>query len=517
MSSRYIVTDIIDRNCFDAAKRDLVAFRCDDESVTFAQLQDSYRRIASSLRANGVRKGDRIAFYLGNGIEWIELFFAVVSTGAVCVPINVMMRGKDIAQILGDNDFAALVVGDGSLEHVQGIGGIPPIVIHVGVAESLNAETTLRFDELKSGIQDPADRAPVVTPEDVAMMYFTSGTTGTPKAAQHTHAGIMWNTFHQVSDLEITEHERFLVVASMSWGAGLHDVTLALAWLGGENIILPTGGMMLDRLADAVERFGITRTLLVPTVLREILRRPEIASRLAASTLRRAMSGAEPLYLEVTRALQKVMPDLAITQTYGMTEFPLIATVTTAEDARNRPGTAGRASSITTLGVRTEAGEIVSNGSGEIVFRSAATSIGYHNAPEKNAEAFRDGWFHSGDLGTIDADGYLTVTGRAKDMIISGGLNIYPREIESVLSKIPGVIESAVIGRKDDRWGEIPVAIVVVDESMELTREQIIEFCKQEISSFKCPKDAIIRTAPLPKTVTGKIVKRQIEDPVAVR
>ncbi len=505
----YTLADLIDRHCVDDAGANRTAFRLGDQTLTYAGLRDAARRVANALIARGVVKGDRVALLTGNRLEWIELYFGIIAAGAIVVPINILLQGRDVNRVLAVADPKVLVVDDVSQSTLSNIDRLPELVVVVGDAGTGDGRAVVSYRSLTDGF-DSSQPEVDIDASSPAMMYFTSGTTGIPKGAVHTHNTVLWNTFHQIRDLEISSDERFLIVPSLTWGAGLHDVTLALMWAGGQSSILPTGNRTLERIVDVVCEHGITRALLVPTLLKELLARADLVERVRGSTLRRAMSGAEPLYAETIEALARQLPDLAITQTYGMTEFPMIATVTTPDDARLRPGTAGRASSITTLAIRTLDDRIVANGSGEIVFRSPATTVGYFGDPTTTATAFRDGWFHSGDLGTLDDDGYLTVTGRLKDMIVSGGLNIYPREIESLLQQIPGALEVAVIGKPSERWGEIPVAVVVRDPAVDLTSEDVLEFCGRELSGFRCPKEAVVTTDPLPKTVTGKIRKQDI-------
>lgn len=410
-SHGYTVLDLVDRHADNRRSRDSVAFRVGNDTLTFGQLKTRYRCIAANLARIGVSPGDRVALHMENSLEWVELFFGAIAAGAVVVPINVMLHGPDLNRVIAVARPDMLVVDRAHAGDLSALKPMPRHLVSVGgSADDVPATWALAHRSLL----EARTETPTIDldPTAPAMMYFTSGTSGLPKGVIHTHNTILWNSLHQMGDMDITAAERFLVVPSFTWSAGLHDMTLATIWAGGQACLLtPCSGDTLDRIVDSVCDLGITRTLLVPTLLKKLLIRPDLLARLRESTLHQVISGAEPLYRQTVEALTRELPGVAVTQAYGMSEFPLMVTCATPEDARTHPASAGRVSSLATLAVRTPEGEIADQGAGEIVFRSPATTPGYLDDPERTAQAFRDGWFHTGDLGEIDADGYLTITG----------------------------------------------------------------------------------------------------------
>ncbi|MGW0737387.1 class I adenylate-forming enzyme family protein [Streptomyces sp. NPDC002851] len=511
MGVSYTLSSVLERNALNPRTAGKNAFTLGTEARSFAALHDNSARLAHALLQLGVAKGDRVAILMGNRIEWIECLFAVTSIGAVCLPVNVLLTGNDVNAVLRHAAPRVLIVDEHAQAALSVMTSAPETVIAVGAVKTPTGIKRHDYDDLCALGTDKAPHIPV-SPTDPAMMYYTSGTTGVPKAAVHTHQGILWNTLHQVSDLGLSTNEKYLIVPSFSWSAGLHHITLAQMWAGGCSEILPTGGQALQRIVDTVERAGTSRAFIAPTLLKQLLGSPRLLDRLRTSRLTRVMSGAEPLPASVTDPLHEALPSCAITQAYGMTEMPLIAAFITPSEGRTHPGRTGRASSITTLGVMRPDGTVGFEGDGEIVLRSPATTVGYLDRPEENETAFRDGWFHTGDSGHLDADGYLTVTGRTKDMIITGGINIYPSEIEEVIHECPGVAEVAVVGVADDRWGERPVAVVVARTAGAVTEQEVADHCATALSKFKRPNQILISTDPLPKTITGKILKRELRE-----
>jgi acyl-CoA synthetase (AMP-forming)/AMP-acid ligase II len=495
---------ILDRAVRTGSGND-VAMVFEGEDRTFGALHDRALRFANGLAREGVGTGDRVAVLLSNGHEWPEVFFGLAALGAICVPVNVLLQPAEIDHVCGDSDSRCLIADERSQEAIGGLASLPELVVTVGEVEVNGAERVVSYADLIAA----GAKAGAVGPslEDIAILYYSSGTTGLPKAAAHTHAGVLWNSYHQIPDLHLSRDDVYLVVPSLSWAAGFHDVTLALAWLGGRSVMMPTGGASPDRLMATIEGTGATHALLVPTLLRQFLAAPEQLERLRASTLRWIISGAEPVPLPLIDAIASELPGCQVLQGYGLSEFPTIATALQPEEAISHAGTAGRACSITDLAIQRDHGQIVDRGEGEVLLRSYATMREYFNRPAETSAAFADGWLHTGDLGSVDEDGFLTITGRKKDMIISGGLNIYPKEIEEVLYRLPGIEEASVVGVPDERWGETAVAIVVgagVDPG------EVQRICADQLASYKRPRAVLVRDQPLPRNSIGKVLKREL-------
>jgi len=507
MMANYALGDIVERNAFTAHGRDRIALELDGTSRSFAQLNQRARRLANALSAKGVKAGDRVAVLMGNGHEWPEALFAITSIGAVCAPVNVLLNGRDVAHVIEDSGAVALIADKTAARALDGLADLPPIRVWVEGADAPGAGWH-GYESLISQASDALpDRRPMTS--DPAMMYYTSGTTGKPKGALHAHAGVLWNSYHQIGDIGLSEDDVYLLVPSLSWAAGFHDVMLGLMWRGGRTVMLPTGGLTIERIVDAVERCGATRVLLVPTLLKQLCAAPEAFERLRRTRLRRIYTGGEVVPPVVVERINSELPNSPVIQMFGMSEFPLMMTLMTGEDSIRLPNRAGRPSSITSIAVRGKDGVIRPEGDGEVLIRSCATMIGYHNRPEATAEALRDGWFHTGDMGQIDGEGFLMLTGRAKDMIISGGMNVYPREIEDVIQTIAGVREVAVVGVPDDKWGEAAVAVVVADAGADVDAA-VRNVCERELSSYKRPRAVLVRQDGLPRTPTGKVLKREL-------
>src|SRR3954469_13612778 len=426
------------------------AFQLEGQTRTYGELRERALRAANALRSLGVQKGDRIAVLLGNRLEWPELLFAIAAIGAVCVPVNVLLRPDEVDYLCEDSGASVFIVDEIGAPVLAGAAKLPPLVIRV--ADPPTPDDIARHDYEELLVDAPA--APVDGPglHDLSVLYYSSGTTGLPKAAAHTHDGVLWNSIHQVGDLRLTGDDHYLVIPSLSWAAGFNDLVLALMFVGGCSTLLPTGGMTPDRLATAFETSGATHALIVPTLLKQLLASPDELERIRHTKLRWIVSGAEPVPRAVIEALQAELPNCQVVQGYGMSEFPTIATILQPEDAISDAGSAGQACSITQLAIQLDNGSIVDSGEGEILRRTPATMQGYYNRPEETATAFADGWFHSGDLGRLREDGHLEITGRKKDMIISGGLNVYPREAEEVIYRYCEIAEAAVVGVPDDKW-----------------------------------------------------------------
>jgi fatty-acyl-CoA synthase len=504
----YTVCDIVGRYAFASARRGRVALVAGGVARNYGELNERALRLANALQGLGVAPGDRVAVLMGNGHAWPETLFAVSALGAVCVPVNVLLNGREVAHVVSDSGATTLIADKVAQKALAELPALPERLIRVGQLETPEGGHWRDFEALVGRAQALAPAGERPRPQDPVMIYYTSGTTGLPKGAVHSHSGVLWNSYHQIADVGLSRDDVYLLVPSLSWSAGFHDVMLALMWIGGRTVMLPTGGTTIERIVDAVEAEQATHVLLVPTLLKMLIATPDAIDRLRRTRLRRILTGGEMVPPSVIETLNESLPACRVTQIYGMSEFPLMMTVMSSEDSLAYPDRTGKASSIVTLGIRTEDGTISDTGSGEVLVRSPATMLGYHGQAEATAQALEGGWFRTGDTGVLDDEGYLTLTGRAKDMIISGGMNVYPREIENLIHGVEGVREVAVVGVSDARWGEVPVAVVVGDDAAAI--ERAVRVACAQLSSYKRPQQVIVRHEPLPRTPTGKVLKREL-------
>lgn len=486
---------------------DRTAIVFDGERRSFAQLRERALRCANGLREAGVRPGDRVAVLLRNGHPWSESFLGIAALGAICVPVNVLLSTHEVAVVLDDSEPRCLIADAGAEQVLAGLGRLPELLVSVGAVSAPPGAATIDYEEMLARAGTRELEGPGI--DDLFILYYTSGTTGSPKGAAHTHGGVLWNSYHQIADFGLTSENSYLAVPSMSWAAGFNNLILPLWWIGGRSVMLSTGGATIERIVQATCAGEVTHTFLVPTLLKQLLSNPDQLARLRDSRLRWIISGAEPVPRAVIEAVGEELPGCSVLQGYGMSEFPTIATALRPEEAISHAGSAGRPCSITHIAVRGPDGLIAARGEGEVLLRSLATMREYWRQPEATAASFADGWFNSGDSGTIDEGGFLTLTGRQKDMIISGGLNIYPKEIEDVIYQLDDIAEASVVGVPNERWGETVVAIVV-PAGPRATPEAVQARCERLLAGYKRPRQVLIRDAPLPRTPSGKVLKRDL-------
>lgn len=477
-------------------------------TCSFRDLRDRALRVATGLVRSGVEPGDRVAVMMGNRLEWVEILFALARIGAVCVPVNILLTGPEITHTCADSGATVLVVDDVATEAVSHVDFGFELTVTVGGAPAPSGAGSVEYESL-AGHDPLPDSVPAPDLDDLFILYYSSGTTGLPKAAEHTHNGVLWNAAIQIVTLELTPDIRWAVIPSLSWAAGFHNLTLALIWIGGYSELRRLGAGSAENVVDFLVARDITHTMLVPSILRGLVGCPDLMERLDRSPLRWVVTGTEPVPRTVLEGCSRGMRDISLCQGYGLSEFPTITTVLRPDEVADHEGGAGRAVAFTTLAVRDDEGRIRREGRGELLIRSMASMRGYHNRPDQTAESFRDGWMHTGDLVELGSDGHVTIVGRTKDMIISGGLNVYPKEIEDVLHRIDGVAEAAVVGISDDQFGEAPVAVVVARDGL-LDLELVAETCRARLASYKRPRRVLVRTEALPRNANSKLLKRDI-------
>jgi fatty-acyl-CoA synthase len=351
-----------------------------------------------------------------------------------------------------------------------------------------------------------------VRADDLFTLLYTSGTTGLPKGAMHSQATVLWNTYHQIPDFHVTCDDVWLTVPSLCWGAGFHDLTLATWWAGGKVVLKESTGFKPERFLELVQGEGVTKTLLVPSALRRVLESlsPEAG---ALETLQLVLCGGEPVPLSLLETAAERLSTCKVSQVYGLSEFPSLMLHLDPEDSLTRMGSAGKACGIAGVRVIDNDGNDVSGDTvGEIICRSPAVMLGYLRLDEATGSTLRDGWLRTGDLARVDEDGYIYIVGRAKEMYISGGLNVYPAEVERAITSCPGVLEAAVVGIADERWGEVGHAIVVPEPGSMLEEAELRELLGAKLANYKVPRKVEIRTDPLPRTTSGKIQKGKLRE-----
>ncbi len=469
---------------------------CGDLVLSYRDLADRVRRLANALAAFGLRQGDRVAIIAANCHRYVETYLAVPAAGFVLVPLNTRSSDAELAFALNDSGTRILVTDRGPMpydEHVEHVVRLP--------------------DDYEDLIErTPPGPLPFEpTENDVAGLFYTGGTTGRSKGVMLTHRNLIANAVTALAWTRMAPEDRWLIMAPMFHAAGTCCV-LTCCWVGASQVILPT--FTPAGALDAIAHYGATGTLAVPTMLNAMndlqAREPR-----DVRSLRLLSHGASPAPLEILRRAHALFPDAELLHLYGTTETAPIATTFAHEERHLEDRLAGSAGQPA-LGV-----EVVALGPdddplppgqvGEIGVRGNNVMAGYWNLPDASASALRGGWYHTGDLGFITDEGYLFLVDRLKDMVVTGGENVYTIEVEDALYRHPAVAEAAVFGIPDERWGEAVHAIVVLRSNA--TEEELRAHLRRLIASYKIPKRIELRTDPLPKSGAGKILKRELREP----
>ena len=481
---------------------------------SWRELGDRVARLAGALHRSNIKAGDRVAVLMLNSDRYIELYLGVAWSGAVIVPTNTRWSSIEIEDSLKDCGASMLVVDKTfAAMGVQLAKNIPSMILvyaddDVGPAEMMNYEKLIATAE-------PVEDA-MRKPEDLAGIFYTGGTTGRSKGVMLSHYNLVVNALHTLAEGLFPEGSIYLHAAPMfhlANGAAMFVQLLS----GGRNVIIRsfTPESVMD--AVAVERVNIG--ILVPTMIQMLVDHPSFGSR-DMSSLKRVLYGASPITEALLDRAMKKLPGVAFHQLYGMTEVAPCATHLPWRDhtgegrAKGRHRGCGRAIIGVEVRIVDADHKPVSPGTiGEVAIRGSNVMMGYWERPEETAKALIGGWMHTGDGGYMDEDGYLYLVDRIKDMIISGGENVYSIEVENALAQYPDVMQCAVIGIPDERWGETVHAIIVRKPGMTLDPSEVISFCKSKIAHYKCPRSVEVRDEPLPLSGAGKVLKRELRRP----
>jgi acyl-CoA synthetase (AMP-forming)/AMP-acid ligase II len=487
---------------------DLEATIFGDRVRTWAEVKDRVARLASALRSLGVEKDESVAILSLNSDRYSEYLFAVPWADAVINPVNIRWSPAEIAYSLVDSRTRVLLVDDAFAPMLTALKDLTPdlaVVIHCG--DGPTPEGALSYEELIS------THAPV---EDVrrggdslAGIFYTGGTTGHPKGVMLSHANLFTSALGGVATGSwMQANGRVLHAAPMFHLADLATWIMRNC-LGGTHVIIPM--FEPTSVSRAIEQHGVTETLLVPTMIQMLVDNPAIEDS-DLSSLRNLIYGASPISEALLERAAKAFPGAGLSQGYGMTELSPMATVLSPEEHQDPTlrRSAGRAAPHAEVRiVDADDNEVARGEVGEIVVRGGHVMMGYWEKPEETAAAVRDGWMHTGDGGYMDERGYVFIVDRIKDMIVSGGENVYSAEVENALAKHPAVAACAVIGVPDEEYGERVHAVVVLAEGQQLDHEQLRAHCKELIAGYKTPRSSEF-VESLPMSGAGKILKREL-------
>ncbi|MEV2252804.1 long-chain fatty acid--CoA ligase [Streptomyces sp. NPDC050147] len=470
------------------------AFTHQGRTTTYAELHSRVLRLAHALRARGVRRGDRVAYLGSNHPAFLETFFAAGALGAVFVPLNTRLTPPEIAYQLADASARTIVH---SPAHTAALAELRQAAGHV----DLTVEVGPDMEALIEGsVEEPLDET--VGGDDVCLLMYTSGTTGRPKGAMLTHANLTWNAVNVLVDADLTTDTVALVSAPLFHAAALGMLTLPVLLKGGHCVLVESFDPA--ETLGLVEQHGVRVMFGVPTMYERLTREPRWRNA-DLSSLRILMCGGAPVPTPLIEAYAQ--RGLAFQQGYGMTEAAPGVLYLDAEHAASKAGSAGVPHFFTDVRVvRPDLSPAATGETGEVLVRGPHVMAGYWQLPDETAAAFADGWFRTGDAARVDSDGFVTIADRLKDMIISGGENIYPAEVESALLAHPDVLECAVIGVPDARWGEVPRAVVVPREGSAPTADDVLGFLAGRLAKYKIP-ESVVCVSALPRTASGKLHK----------
>ncbi len=468
--------------------------------VSYAELLERALRLAGWLSSQGIGADSVVALLMRNSPAFLEACFALSHLGAVSLPLNYRLSLDEVRYIT-EHARAAMLLADAEFE---------PLTSRLGLrVESLD-ESTQRDSRRLSGYDAPIPPMAPRGPADLFRLMYTSGTTDRPKGVIHSYGNEYWKSIDHVIALELCQHDRLCVVGPL-YHVGAFDLPgIAVLWMGGTMVLLRE--FEPHRVLETIAAEGITGIWLAPVMTNAILALGEAAS-FDVSSLKWCIGGGERTPESRIRTFMHAFPNARYIDAYGMTETVSGDTLMEPGFELEKIGSTGRALAHCEIEIRDDDGQPVKPGEpGEICIRGEKVTAGYWRDAERTAAAFwPHGWLRSGDVGYLDGDGFLFLTDRKKDLIISGGENIASSEVERVLYEMPQVLEAAVIGRPDPRWGERPVAVIVLRPGEQLTLEQLTDHCSAYLARFKVPRELVV-VDTLPRNPSGKVLKRRLRE-----
>ena len=482
---------------------DKLAVIFEDKRYTYRHFNERVNRLANALLKNGVSQGNKVAALLYNGSELAEISLALSKIGALSVPVNFRLKEEETGYIIDHSDATLVFFGPEFQETLsQLLPRLKKIDKAVQVGENSEYEQWLCSSS-------PGEPSASVNEEDEHSIMYTSGTTGFPKGAVHTHKSRIWNSLNMLVDTGLRGNDTFAITTPLFHIAAGHTMLLSTLFIGGTAVILKT--FSLPEFFAAIQQEKITAFFAVPTMFSRILEHPNLTNYDLGS-IRLLFTGGSVIAVELKEKLMKAFPRTTVDDLMGLTEGGPLTTFLPHRDAWRKPGSVGRAHFSQMVRVVNERGEDAGREEvGEIIVKGPAVMKGYYKNPEATAKALRDGWLYTGDLARVDEEGYQYLVVRRTDLIITGGENVYPAEVERVLMDHPGVKEAAVIGVKDKEWGERVVAVVVSHEGERPAEESILSFCRERLAGYKRPR-SVVFIDELPKNQLGKVLYKELRN-----
>jgi acyl-CoA synthetase (AMP-forming)/AMP-acid ligase II len=483
----------------------------DEGRWAYKELNQRTNRLAGSMLNAGLKKGDRIGILLYNGRYFVEAYFAAVKVGLVVTPVNFRLTGGEIAYVLNDAQPRLLVYGPEFEKTLQSVHDQFVSIRNFISPQNTASPLAVDYEDFLSGGEpDIAAAAAQVSENDPCQLMYTSGTTGKPKGATLTHRNVLWNLYNTIWAREDKTDERAIIVGPLYHTAALNNhLTIQIA-LGGTSILLPK--FEPESLLKTIEKEKATIISGAPAVYNMLLQHPR-AHLYDTRSITKCTSGSDKLPPAIKKKLLKFFPNTkGVYDVYGLTEASPGITILNATDSLRKDGSVGKilpfvdARIVDEENNRLPAGEV-----GELICRGPNVMQGYHRNPAATAESLKNGWLYTGDLARMDDEGFVYIVDRKKEMIVSGGENIYPREIEEVIIRHPSVADVAVIGIPHPTWGETVKAFLSLREGHTLDEKEVIDFCKKHLASYKKPT-AVAFVPEIPRNPSGKALKRLLRE-----
>ena len=500
---------------------DKEAVVCGKKRFTYQQFAERVYRLANFLGSAGAGRGDCIAILHQNSYEFLESYFAVAQLGAILNPLNFRLSPKELAFILRDSAASFLIASGRFGENVGFLSEMDTglnQIIWTGSEERTDSFKSFDYEDVLRGERATPPPVPEISDDDVAHLYYTSGTTGRPKGVMLSHKNVCVHALAAIAELKLDDCDRWIHVAPLFHLADAW-ATFAITWAGGKHVVVTDFDPPL--VLSTIEQERVTISNMIPTMLNMLVNTPGVETY-DFSSLRAILSGGAPIAPEVVKRIMETFKCDYI-QTYGMTETSPYLTVSILKDKLTelsheeqftyKAKTGRPFMGVLLKVVREDGTEVTPNNEevGEIIVKGDIVTKGYWNRPEETSSAFKDGWLYTGDMAVVDGEGYVNIVDRKKDMIITGGENVYSVEVENVLYAHPSILEAAVIGVPDPKWGEAVKAVAILKPGLTATEEEIIQYCKRHMARYKAPK-SVDFVPDLPKTGSGKIYKKGLKD-----